>query len=255
MIYRVCGFHLFQTKQKSVPYLNPALVIYMGFFNIIVKLEHDTIHGKKTEYYYGKSEYLHLAYRELKFVPSNIISFTNLTDLLLACNYLTKISPEIGMLTNLTRLSLSNNMIKELPPEFGALINLITLDLAHNQLSSFNFTTFKKLQSLDLNHNKLKSSKIYLLDKLILLNLSHNLLKSLPHSNKLINLSNLDLADNQLTYINLPINLEALWLSKNKFKIMPDVTKLIKLSYLSLSHNQIKIISLNIINLIYLDLI
>ena len=70
----------------------------------------------------------------LKDISSKISNLSNLTNLVLHSNQLTKVPDEIGSLTKLKFLDLSRNLLTELPSSISNLNNLgLNLDLRMSQ--------------------------------------------------------------------------------------------------------------------------
>lgn len=112
--------------------------------------------------------------------PESIGNLTNLTDLYLRKNQLTKLPESIGNLTNLTKLNLWSNQLTELPESIGKLTNLTTLDLSGTQLTEL-------------------PESIGKLTNLTWLSLSKNQFTELPESiGKLTNLTGLFLRENPI---------------------------------------------------------
>eukprot|EP00727_Mastigamoeba_balamuthi_P004942 m51a1_g14446 hypothetical protein (264) ;mRNA; r:588668-592817 len=71
---------------------------------------------------------------QLRALPPEIGTLTNLTQLSAYGNQLRALPPEIGTLTNLTALCVNGNQLRVLPPEIGTLTNLTQLSVYGNQL-------------------------------------------------------------------------------------------------------------------------
>lgn len=92
---------------------------------------------------------------EIKELPLDIGSLTNLHYLYLENNNLETLPSVIGNLSSLQYLDLSNNNIRTLPPEIGKLSSLRVLNLEGNQLQTLpnSIAQLKELQTLNLRDN------------------------------------------------------------------------------------------------------
>jgi Leucine-rich repeat (LRR) protein len=82
------------------------------------------------------SNTLDLSNQNLKKVPDNVFTQTNLEELNVSNNQLTgALQAEIRKLQNLRVLNASNNQMTGVPAEIGQLQNLEILDLSNNQLT------------------------------------------------------------------------------------------------------------------------
>nr|XP_056722154.1 protein flightless-1 homolog [Euleptes europaea] len=90
-------------------------------------------------------------------LPTSLDGLTNLTDVDLSCNDLSRIPECLYTLANLRRLNLSSNQIAELSLCIDQWTRLETLNLSRNQLTSLPSAICKliKLKKLYLNSNKL----------------------------------------------------------------------------------------------------
>jgi small GTP-binding protein len=170
---------------------------------------------------------------QLTALPSRVIKLTNLTTLMLWNNQLAMLPPQITELPNLVRLDLSGNRLTSLPPQIANLKALQHLILGDQTLGGNLLTSLP--------------SQIFKLLNLTNLNLSDNQLASLPlEISKLIKLTHLDLSKNQLTSFPIQItkltNMSALDVSNNQLtSLPPQITKLTKLTRLGVKGNQLPI--------------
>uniref|UniRef100_A0A8D0GFE8 FLII actin remodeling protein n=1 Tax=Sphenodon punctatus TaxID=8508 RepID=A0A8D0GFE8_SPHPU len=90
-------------------------------------------------------------------LPTSLEGLTNLSDVDLSCNDLSRVPECLYTLANLRRLNLSSNQISELSLCIDQWIQLETLNLSRNQLTSLPSAICKltKLKKLYLNSNKL----------------------------------------------------------------------------------------------------
>ncbi|CAM5087928.1 unnamed protein product [Natator depressus] len=90
-------------------------------------------------------------------LPTSLEGLTNLTDVDLACNELSRVPECLYTLSSLRRLNLSSNQISELSLCIDQWTQLETLNLSRNQLTSLPSAICKltKLKKLYLNSNKL----------------------------------------------------------------------------------------------------
>jgi len=153
---------------------------------------------------------LDLSDRNIKTLPPEIGSLTNLQELYLYINRIETLPPEIGSLSNLQRLYLFNNQIKTLPPEIGSLSNLRVLYLSNNQIVTLpaEIGLLSNLQELSLYNNQIKTlpPELGSLSNLQVLYLYGNEIKTLPPE------------------IGSLTNLQVLWLDK-KVKDIPNNLK------------------------------
>ena len=195
----------------------------------------------------------------------------DMTKLILACNKISEISPQISNLLGLQVLDLHDNQLAALPETLAELQQLTKLNLSHNRLSSlpdcvFSLVNLRVLQcsnnaleevgdglgklvmlnSLDLAHNKLKTvpGDIGFLSHVSSLNLSHNQLTMLPpEMGSMTMLANLELTSNQL--VELPkameglTHLEVIHVRHNRLASLPSLTHCVKLKELHLGNNKI----------------
>ncbi|KAL8175325.1 UNVERIFIED_CONTAM: hypothetical protein K2H54_019610, partial [Gekko kuhli] len=90
-------------------------------------------------------------------LPTSLEGLTNLTDVDLSCNDLTRVPECLYTLSNLRRLNLSSNQIAELSLCIDQWTRLESLNLSRNQLTSLPSAVCKltKIKKLYLNSNKL----------------------------------------------------------------------------------------------------
>jgi len=213
-----------------------------------------------------------------------------LTKLILACNKISSISPQVSNLVSLGSLDLHDNQLEALPPELGALVNLKRLNVSHNRLETLpsEFFQLKELRHLQLNNNNMSTladgisdldmlnyldlscnqltalpSNIGFLSKLSTLLLSKNKLSSLPSEVAFMkDLATLDVNSNQLVSVPEEMqelsHLEMLYLRHNQLTRLPCLKHCINIKELQLGNNRVEEISLqdieNIPNVKILDL-
>ena len=213
-----------------------------------------------------------LSLNNLQTLPGEIGLLTQLQELKLCLNSIKIILPrEIGKLASLVNLKLSGNLLKELPLEIGFLTSLRILDVSNNNIKYLtNLNLLENLIELRVDNNKLKEIPA-LPDSLLTLVLSYNpictstqnwfenlqylgelkhlelrgcKIKQVPDGiGKLINLTKLDLGDNEI--VQFPTNcfvhlayLDKLLLDQNQIKALPDdIGQAIKLTTLTLTGN------------------
>lgn len=104
----------------------------------------------------------------------------------------------IHLFSQLTSLTISKNRIKNIPDEITYLTNLTSLDLHSNEIEKINKITLIRLEKLDLGNNKIKKiSNINRLTNLKDLNISNNNISKIPR--ELVNMNSiryLDLSGN-----------------------------------------------------------
>jgi hypothetical protein len=154
----------------------------------------------------------------------------NIENLSLVGQNIRFLPPEIGSLSNLKALYLGSNKLKELPSELASLSQLQILVISDNQFDTMPgvLTSLSNLQHLRMNDNKIKAlpSGFTFPSKLEYLDLSGNPLGKIP--DEIVTCSN-------LTYLYLN-NIELKEISTN-------LKELSKLKELYLSNNQVSEIS------------
>ncbi|RWS26348.1 hypothetical protein B4U80_01102 [Leptotrombidium deliense] len=188
-------------------------------------------------------------------IPPRIFQLDELLILDLSHNQLREVPPELEEAKCLRVLNLSHNEIDSIPNHlFVHLVDLLFLDLSDNRLDTLppQLRRLVNLQTLILNHNNLSHNQLRQLPSLVALQTLHlrnteRNLQNMPTSLETLTfLSDVDLAQNDLTQIpeclfTLP-NLKRLNLSDNKLTDIPhsigDFWK--NLESLNLSRNQLK---------------
>ena len=206
---------------------------------------------------------LDLSGLDLREVPSEIASLTQLTELNLSNNQLTSLPPQIASLTQLTMLNLGGNELRLLPPEIASLTQLVELYLWGNQLRllASQIASLTHLTKLSLSHNALTSlpPEIVSLAQLTELDLSHNALTSLPPEiASLAQLTTLDLHRNKMTsvppWIASLARLTKLALDANQLTMLPpEIASLAQLTLLDLARNQLTSLPQEIVQLAKLE--
>lgn len=190
-----------------------------------------------------KTLWLYLSNRQISHLPPEIGQLSQLRDLNLSHNQLADLPPEIGHLTNLTRLDLSHNRLTHLPPEIGRLTNLTQLYVHHNQLTGLpELEQLSRLSRLNLSSNQLTDFPAWLghLTRLTELDLSNNRLIVPPEPKETTVASWLRFLI-QIASIDQLVNLTSLNLRNNELTALPlGITKLINLTRLNLGNNQLK---------------
>lgn len=179
---------------------------------------------------------LHLAntYRNNNNTPINTLGdLTNLVELNLSSNQLTKVPEDLAHLDKLKRLNLSNNFINKMPEDFGNWWpNLETLNISRNNLKELPSTLCKlcNLKRLYVNDNKITfdglPAALGKLHQLEVFMAARNNLELIPESIfRCGRLKKLILTSNRLITlpdtIHLLYDLEILELSNNPELIMP----------------------------------
>ncbi|XP_076366000.1 FLII actin remodeling protein isoform X2 [Tachypleus tridentatus] len=193
-----------------------------------------TIHGEISTLPCLRS--LNCRYNKLKNcgIPNDIFHLEELTVLDFSHNQLRDVPQDLDMASSLLVLNLSHNHIESIPSQlFVNLTDLQYLDLSNNKLETLppQMRRLVNLQSLILNHNPL----------------GHNQLRQLP---ALVSLTTLCLRNTQRSLSNTPTSLESLVnlsdvdLSQNDLPRVPDVLyTLVNLKRLNLSDNSISEVS------------
>ena len=173
---------------------------------------------------------LDLSHNKLAEVPEGLFRCRSLLVLNLSHNMLEMIPSQLLMTTtDLLHLDLSNNELDALPPQLRRLSNLHTLILSHNPLSHFQIRPLPALLELRTLH---------------LRNTQRTLANIPPNLEPLVNLTDVDLSQNQLTRIPDGIlsltNLKRLNLGSNEIEeVSPAIEQWSQLETLILSRNKI----------------
>jgi len=105
----------------------------------------------------------------------------DMTKLILACNKISAISPQISNLCSLTVLDIHDNQLETLPDSIGELQRMSKLNLSHNRFKEIPQGIFmmKELRVLQLNNNKIEEidEKISDVNMLNNFDLANNLIK------------------------------------------------------------------------------
>lgn len=164
-------------------------------------------------------------------VLKNDIRIQGIESLSLLDQNIKFLPPEIGSLSNLKSLYLGSNKLKELPPELASLSQLQRLVLSDNQFDKVPevLASLPNLQHLRLNENKIKEIQVGFTfpSKLEYLDLSGNPLGKIPDVLATCsNLTYLHLNDIQLEEIpnnlELPSTLKELYLSNNQIRTIGE---------------------------------
>ncbi|XP_030759863.1 protein flightless-1 [Sitophilus oryzae] len=173
---------------------------------------------------------LDLSHNNLKEVPEGLDRAKGLLVLNLSYNHIDSIPNSLFInLTDLLFLDLSNNNLETLPPQTRRLANLQTLILNNNPLGHFQLRQLPSLINLETLH---------------LRNTQRNLNNFPGNLDNLVNLTDVDLAQNALPKVpealySLP-SLKRLNLSENEITEVSNAMELWqKLEILNLSHNQL----------------
>lgn len=191
-------------------------------------------------------------------IPLTICQCKNITLLNFNCNQLTEISISIGLLTNLKELSLIDNQITHLPQSIDRCSNLIVLKLSSNPIRELpNTFHLSPLTYLDLDRTNFKAnlSTLKFPPGLLILSLSHNAFDEFPQGIlKARCLQSLNLSFNNISVIPYEIwILNHIWqlkLENNKLSQFPlAICHLTRLSELWLHDNKMNDIPKEILNL------
>jgi len=173
----------------------------------------------------------------------------DMTKLILACNKISEISPQISNLLSLQVLDLHDNQLSCLPASLGQLVQLTKLNVSHNRLTQLPdcLSDLKELRVLQANNNQIEEldEGIGSLVMLANLDLANNKLKSLPGGIGFLSfVTNLNLSSNQLTELppemNSMTNLTSLELTNNQIRELPSTMDgLTHLELLYLRHNRL----------------
>lgn len=146
----------------------------------------------------------------IRVVPGDIGKLSALQSLSLRGNWLRKVPEELGMCTQLVVLDLGDNELSSLPSSLENLTKLEKLDLRDNELRAFpaHFLSFTGLRYLHLRGNRLESlpEEIGSLVNLKELYLKGNRLSSLPKSIVNLNLTYLEIMENNLCSVSPEID-------------------------------------------------
>jgi Leucine-rich repeat (LRR) protein len=227
-------------------------------------------------------EHLYVDGNKLLLIPPSIKLLTGLHALRASYNDLTQneICGDLFRLEELTTVDLSHNSMTELPADISLAGNLVILSLGHNQLAGLS-TDFLRyctdLEHLDVGYNKIEVvlpqmrrlehlrtlilsgnplggstmrslSSLVELERLELKATSRTVSNLPPNMEELVNLTDLDLSENEITEIPPALTgllaLRRLNLSDNKISAVPvAVAKWTCLESLNLSRNQLTVIS------------
>jgi Leucine-rich repeat (LRR) protein len=222
---------------------------------------------------FQKLEVLTLAHNKMTALHSgNLPALSSLRVVNVAHNNLrdSGLPSELFTLRGLHTLDMSYNNLSKIPEELLKSKNLIVLDLSHNKISSIPGALFIQLtgvEYLDLSHNELQSlpPQLRRMEHLKQLNLANNPLQHYAFKvlDKLTNLTALSLSSTGRDFTNLPhidklVNLTDIDLSHNDLSRIPESVYLVEsLTRVQMSHNCIKELSSLIDtwhNLVTLDL-
>lgn len=205
-------------------------------------------------------EILDLSYNRMnnKFMNYHLKNIRNLN---LSRNNIQSIPPSIFLLKTLINLDISNNLLNSIPKEIKNVSNLEELNISNNPLTTIphEFRNLEKLRVLNLSNTK----------KVMIYNEYNTILskKEIRGPNGTIynveddlfyfpNLEVLDLSNNNLSRLNIFLNLEklkklkVLKLKGNKFLKIPEkILQLKNLCELEMSFNRIKSIPMRLIEL------
>jgi len=162
---------------------------------------------------------LDLSYNKLKRIPGSISEFSQLKQLTLTNNKIIELPEEMGRLKKLETIDCSVNILRSIPSSMSQLVNLRSVTLSHNQLFSFpiQLVTCKHLDLLDLSHNKITK---------------------VPEERASLQVSELNLNQNQITTLSDSIaqcpRLKVLRLEENCLPIEAITEKILNDSHISL---------------------
>ncbi|XP_060528403.1 protein flightless-1 [Cylas formicarius] len=196
---------------------------------------------------------LDLSHNNLKEVPEGLDKAKSLLVLNLSHNHIDAIPNSLFInLTDLLFLDLSNNNLETLPPQTRRLANLQTLVLNNNPLGHFQLRQLPSLINLETlhlrnTHRNLSNFPTNLenLVNLCDVDLAQNALPKVPEAlYSLPNLKRLNLSDNEITEISTAMEfwqkLETLNISHNKLSSLPaSLCKLALLRRLYVNDNQL----------------
>lgn len=172
----------------------------------------------------------------------------NLRTLDISDNKFVILPNEISRFMQLRHLNMSKNRLAKIPDCIGALTKLETLNASHNNLSTLprTLSNLINLKQVDLSDNHLKEFPLMFcgLKHLDLLNLSKNEITTVPSEVSGLNVTELNLNQNQITHISSQIadcpRLKTLRLEENCLQlnaISPKILSESKISNLAIDGN------------------
>lgn len=183
-----------------------------------------------------------------EFPPAFRLLEGNLRTLDISDNKFVVLPNEISRFMQLKHLNMSKNRLSKIPDCIGALTKLETLNASHNNLSSLprTLSNLINLKQVDLSENHLKDFPLMFcgLKHLDLLNLSKNEITTIPSEVNGLNVTELNLNQNQIAQISSHIadcpRLKTLRLEENCLQlsaISPKILSQSKISNMTLDGN------------------
>lgn len=201
---------------------------------------------------------LNLSNRSLEAVPMIIFSeildddekfweITPCTKLDLSFNQIRSLPNEITSLTELTSLKIRNNNLNLLPRDiFNSIQKLNHLDLSFNKLESLDDSIGNcfQLKELLLSNNRLVNIPISIArcNCMTVLDIQDNMLRQFPNIYHIQSITSINLSNNSITeipieFLSLASSLKSIELRKNRISIVPNMDKFVSLTYLDLTEN------------------
>ena len=182
---------------------------------------------QETNYITINGETLHITLTELDLSGLNLTDeeimplryMKYLTTLRLGDNQIRNITP-LANLANLTTLNLRNNNINDIAP-LANLANLMRLDLSDNPVSCWSYV--------------MHIPNIWGMNYVTIRDMQFNIAATTE-----LNLSSLNLTDEEIAPLRHMINLTVLWLGNNQITDLAPLSGLTQLSILNLSNNNIR---------------
>ncbi|CAD2092330.1 leucine-rich repeat protein [Plasmodium vinckei lentum] len=145
---------------------------------------------------------LNCSYKNIEYIPKEIINYIYLKYINLSNNKIENIS-NLYKLDNILFLDISYNLINNLDEIKSLhLKNCIYMNISHNSINIINDIKMKNIIELDLSYNNIENLNIYFPETLKNLNMSNNNIKNICFKNKLENIELLDISSNPIEDLN-----------------------------------------------------
>lgn len=230
------------------------LIIMYGFFSVILpSYDIDPIMGnaglKQHLETAKKTGVLKVSQNKLNEFPPGFLQLeSNLRTLDLSDNKFVVLPNEIARFIHLKHLNLNKNKLMKIPDCIGALTKLETFNICHNNLSSLprTISNLINLKQVYLSDNHFKEIPLVFcgLKHLDILDLSRNDINSVPSDISTLNVSELNLNQNQISEVSQHValcpRLKTLRLEENCLQITSISSRILtdsKISNLALEGN------------------